>query len=272
MNTDVIETRKVHNDAFSDIHHLICDSHVHVGSFRNGATFSPREVHAGLKELDIRKWAVSSMTGECDGFESASRSITVIMELAPEQTIPILWVTPEMIDASEDLESYGAIRFFGLKIHGYMNKWSENPDSMEKVFEAAMRRHMPIILHTGETPESEAGIFGEYCGRFKDLKVILAHGRPIEQAIRVMKENPNAYVDTAFLPLEDVSLLNSSIGSDRILFGTDFPLDQHYYPGESSIVRYRRRINELVAVFGEELIVMWANRNFNEIFALPSDT
>lgn len=49
------------------------------------------------------------------------------------------------------------------------------------------------------------------------------------KTISVMRSAPNTYVDTAFMPMEDLKQLVDVGLADRIFFGTDAPINTLYY-------------------------------------------
>lgn len=251
---------------FNNVAPFICDSHVHVGHFKENTYFSPQEIYKNLKSLGINKWAVSSISSVNNNHELVENELVTLFQSAPNETVPILWLTPEMIKNFHNLNILQKIPFYGIKIHGFANNWEPTSGNLNHAFEIANELKLPLILHTGGKPESDAMAYSQICTKFREVKIILAHGRPIDQAIKVLKNNSNVYVDTAFMPLKHIQSLTSNFGHDRILFGTDFPIDTYFFPNESPTVRYKERVISLVRTFGENAIFQWANANFHKIF------
>lgn len=268
MSTKGAGKNIVDDPIFDEVAHLICDSHIHIGRFEDGKYFSPEDICNKLKTLGIKKWAVSSLSTIDNDFSIVEKEMNALMDMAPDQTIPLLWVTPRMLNESCDLRKYDTIHFAGIKIHGFADSWNPSGDPLKTVFGIALNDGLPILLHTGGKPEADAIAYDKICSQFKELTVILAHGRPIEQAVRVMNNNPNAYVDIAFMPVEHIIKLRQYVDDERILFGTDFPVDEHYYQKDSSIVRYKERVNSLVELFGKEVFLTWADKNFHNVFSM----
>jgi len=255
-------------DVFDRLAPQICDSHVHVGKWSDGFHFTPADVSNNLSKLGLRKWAVSSTSTVDEDYEQVKSEFNALLVSSPEQVVPLLWVTPEMVNRSEDFSLYSDIPFRGFKIHRYANEWDLTGRQIKTLMGAARLKRIPVLIHTGWTPESEAGNFGGICNEFEDVRIILAHGRPLDQTIKVMGDNANIYVDTAYMTEEDIGELSQTLGNDRILFGTDFPLDEYFYPDESIMERYKKRVNTLVAMFGEDVFLTWANRNFDKVFGV----
>lgn len=255
---------------FNNIAPFICDSHVHVGYFKENTYYSPKEIYNNLKNLGIKKWAVSSISSVNNNHELVENELVTLFQNAPDETVPILWLTPEMLKNFHNLNIRQKIPFYGIKIHGFANNWEPSGSNLNHAFEIANELKLPLILHTGGKPESDAMAYNQICGKFKEVKIILAHGRPIDQAIEVVRRNPNVYVDTAFMPLEHIQSLKAKFNDDKILFGTDFPIDTYFFPDESATKRYKERVISLVKTFGENAVFQWANANFHKIFSFTT--
>ena len=93
------------------------------------------------------------------------------------------------------------------------------------------------------------------------MTVILAHGKPEDQTIYLLKTYHNVFVDTSYISTFGLRQIFDTLGDDKILFGTDFPLDKYYYPDQSSTERYKKLVNMLVNEYGEESFLKWANKN-----------
>lgn len=248
----------------------LCDAHVHVGFFKRQVQFTPAHVIKKLAQLHLKKWVVSSTSTGLQPLDIVKKEINEVLELSEQKCLLQLWVTPDMLKKSPDLSSYFFAPFKGLKIHGYRDDWPPTGVQIYRVFEIAQERRLPILLHTGGRDASEAGAYRQIAEKFGDVTVILGHGRPVEQAIPMLLTLPNVWVDTAFMPIEDIRLIIQAGRSDKILFGSDFPLDEFFYPGESSIIRYRSRVLSFAEHFGSETLLKWGNENFYNVFSLDS--
>jgi len=245
----------------------ICDIHIHVGHFR-GLYFTPQDIVDAMRFLRVKRWAVSS-TSTCayvGGYDMACNELKKIIELAPYEAIPILWLTPDMIIESPDLCKYKEIQYRMLKVHGFSHDWHASDNLLEKVFIVAQNRNLPVLIHTGGRPESNAGRYAAISKNHPNVTVVLAHGRPIDETIMVMKQCQNVLVDTAFMPIEDMHELIKAKLETRIVFGSDYPLDSYFDPENSALNRYSERIKKLGNIFGEDLLSIWAAHNFAAIF------
>ena len=74
------------------------------------------------------------------------------------------------------------------------------------------------------------------------------------------------FVDTTFLPIPNISKLCENGLSDRILFGTDFPITSYFYNDKPSLSWDRENIAKFVEVFGEKQFLLWSNGNYRRVF------
>lgn len=226
------------------------DHHVHIGRYSNGLFFDPVQTARELIILGVDRWVVSSTTMSlgCDFFDEALLEHLAMENEAPNQSIHALWVSPQMLDA---IDQWFLPMFKLFKIHEKANAWTDT--ELECAAELAADRSIPILIHTGGTDRYDAGSYEWLCRKHPKTTFILAHGRPIDQAVRVLQNTENTLVDTAFMPIEDILLLIENGLSDRILFGSDYPLDRLFYPEESAIQRYKTRLMEIQTVIPQIL-------------------
>lgn len=238
----------------------IADGHVHVGMFDDRRYFSPAYVARALREVGVSRFAVSSTTSIAGPFESAEQELRALVSLTGGAAVPLLWLTPRV---ARDLATVDLSLYRGLKVHPFAESWAPDDPLLEQGFDLARRCRWPVLVHTGWTPESEAGRFTPLYERFSDVDVVLAHGRPHEQTVELLRALPRVWVDTAYMPLAQVRNMVETVGEHRIVFGSDFPIDRHYFPRASATRRYRRRIEALGRCFGTAALRRWASDNFD---------
>jgi uncharacterized protein len=132
---------------------------------------------------------------------------------------------------------------------GYHPFYPHDP-ALDPVYEYAARRHIPVLIHQGDTLAPNALLkfarpieVDEVAVRFRDVRFVLCHfGNPwIEEAAELVYKNPNVYADTSGLlahpssPYFDRMVIRArtmlqgaidTVGSpDRILYGSDWPLE-----------------------------------------------
>lgn len=109
----------------------------------------------------------------------------------------------------------------------------------------AGNNNLPLLIHTGGRPEAEPLQFERFIKDYSEVKTILAHGRPIDQACEIIKRYSNAYVDTAFMPIEDINFLIETGLKNKIIFGSDYPIDSYFHPEKDRKEVYINNLNQL---------------------------
>ncbi len=229
------------------------DNHVHMGWYTDGY-HSPSEVWKAVREAGICEIAVSSTSTCAERYKLVEREMLDMIRLGGSHIHPVLWLTPKM------MRSWGIryllrskIRWQGVKLHWFAHReWCCNRKLLSQAVELARKLKVPLLLHTGEDDICSASIFEPLCLANHDLTIVLAHGRPLEPTKQVLSHCSNVYVDTAFMPVGDVvSLVNDGF-NDRILFGSDAPINQIFANGLTTSDCIKNQIEELRAILQEK--------------------
>lgn len=79
---------------------------------------------------------------------------------------------------------------------------------------------------------------------------IFAHGGcyQTQELIELMKKYPNTYTDISTQPPEHIKMLIKELGSERLLYGTDYPVYNHVFP-MVSVLRATNNIEERKNIF-----------------------
>lgn len=245
---------------------ILHDAHVHIGQFRDLYS-SPEEVFAFLNAFGVSRMAVSSI-GTCAGDpEIPIREVGRIVELGKERITPVLWINPEWVesDALTCLLNCG-IAWKCIKVHGYFSRWEDCPELLQSVVDLARKMNVPFLFHTGGRPESDAGSYLPIVKKNPGVTFILAHGRPVDQAIQVMEDCPNVMADTAFTPEEDVAKMIHRGFADRILWGTDYPLQNVFYEGEDIVTHFNARVEAFRRMMTHEEWELVSYKNYERVF------
>lgn len=242
---------------------MICDAHIHAGQFNDIYT-SPQEVVAFMEQAEVEKYAVMSTTVWTEDYEQVLHEMHEFTSLAPQSVLPILWLTPQMLlDGKLDMMLDNGIQWYALKVHGN-HPWSLN--GVNECANIAEELHLPLIIHTGDFPHCEAGVYRDIVKSHPQVTFVLAHCRPIDQAIAIMKECPNSWGDTAFTPLEDVQKLINIGMENRILFGTDYPMQKVFYPKEDILSFYSTTIRFMQTIMSVEQWEKVSYMNFQKLY------
>lgn len=242
---------------------MICDSHIHVGQFRDIYT-SPQELVSFLDKVSVDKFAVSSTSIWEENYDKVLHEIQTLICLAKDRVYPVFWITPSMLrngGIQQMLES--GITWHCVKIHG-VHPW--NHKRIQEVTDIARQLHVPMLLHTGGFEQCEAGEYFSLITKNPDVTFILAHARPIDQTIEIMQHCPNAWADIAFTPIENVQELIQNDFVDRVLWGTDYPIQRAYYKDADQKQLYLKRLDEVRSIAHGIVFDELTYNNFNRLF------
>lgn len=211
---------------------MIIDNHVHIGWFSDGY-HSPFEVWSTLKNAGIDKCVVSSTSTCADLYHNILTEFHQLIALADKENVkPLLWLSPDMIVKRWPLKKLlkSKIEWRGIKLHYISHpQFSKHKEWVNTAIAIAYSLgKVPILIHTGEWETCHAGIFEPLIDSHPRLNFVLAHGRPIDETIYLMKKYPNVWTDTAFMPIEHIKRLKEKNLNERVLFGSDAPVNRIY--------------------------------------------
>jgi len=248
---------------FDKIASKICDCHVHYGKFRDDY-YSPAQVVNWYAELGVDKVCIMPLGSSWA--LAGDNEKQILVSLPANRYVYNLWVTPEMFNLDSDLKSYDNLNYKVIKIHTYDRKeWYEMPHKIRRLIEVAVKKDVPVMFHTGGWKGSNAIQFYKFCRDYPEATFILAHGRPISQAITVLKGTKNTFVDSSFLSIESIKLICNAGLSHKIIFGTDFPIMKTFWPEINLITWYKNHVSELIWKFGEKEFMYWSHENFYKL-------
>lgn len=146
-------------------------------------------------------------------------------------------------ELADELDRFARIGFRGFKIiTTIFMKYLDDP-RVEAVYEVADSHGLPIVVHAGCDP----GIWElpGYCKygdpsrldrilrEYRDVNTVIAHmgsysyivpGVFLDETIMLVRKYENVYVDTSAVPKEIIRVGVKTIPTDRILFGSDYPV------------------------------------------------
>jgi hypothetical protein len=233
----------------------IIDLHVHIGQWHESYHDPITIGEQLLVEAPVDVIGVSSTTAcrEPYSIRTILLEVDALMKKFPGQIFHWLWVHPGHIP--ESLSVSGDVPVHGIKIHPYQHDWHSNPKLIVQVFSLANKCGIPILLHTGGRKESDAGYFDQVLSKFQGIDLIMAHARPVDQAIRLVKTHPHLWLDTAFVSIESLKMAEEAGVLDRFVFGSDYPIN-----GPERGVQYQDILGMIPV--GMMAIIQESSRNF----------
>lgn len=252
---------------------MLCDSHIHVGQFYDIYT-PPRRLLSIARQIGIDRMAVSSTTICEEDYTKVLREMKTLLRCGKDKVLPVLWITPMMVDNPFVIDEFinSGISWRCVKIHGALHPYVWKPYSryMKKAVAVAQQLGVPLLFHTGSFPYCEPDYYRKVIARYKRQTFILAHSRPVNQTIAIMHEYKNVWADTAFAPIDDIKLMVDAGLTDRMMWGSDLPIMQHFY-GEPNVeydfaTYYKRQIEELRTILCDDEYTKLTSANFNRLF------
>jgi len=216
-----------------------CDFYEGLGSTLDGT------VSTLLKEADIagiEHCIVQSVATTPKQVSSINKFIATVVAESEGKFTGLGTLHPDSEDIKADVDEIISLGLKGVKLHPDIQQFKIDDYRMLKIYELCEGK-LPILIHTGDhrydysNPNRMMPILNIY----KDLTVIGAHfgGWSIwEEATEKLCAYKNFYVDCssslyAMTP-EKAKELIMAYGTNRVLFGTDYPM----WEPESEIERF----------------------------------
>ena len=200
----------------------------------------PERFKASLKEAEIEQFALITLPR----FGKTNQSHQFIAEVVaqfPGRAIGIASVNPlESGAAAEFDEAVNKFNMKGLKISPTYQAMDPRSKDCFEVYEVAILHDVPVLFHcgggyTGSLEFADPSLLDKVALTYPDLKIVVCHyGQPyMEQTAILMRKNENVFADISARTHRPWQLYNGIMiadeykVSDRILFGTDYPVREH---------------------------------------------
>jgi len=228
------------------------DAHVHVGYFlRKGYDgpfyYSPRRMTNLMKRCGVTEFIFSST--DCFAgvsLEDIYAEAQEVQRLAGSGAHAFFWVSAHTLQTDPELKTLPSW-YEGLKLHGGEFPWLENPAELRRILSIAHVRHLAVQIHTDEREQSVLRYL-PYCQEVPDVHIDLAHCKSVPEVVHAAKAAPNIWFDTAFSsPGTIEALLAAGVPEEKILFGTDLPVQQRFYDNFSLTAYLRKRLSEVTS-------------------------
>jgi predicted TIM-barrel fold metal-dependent hydrolase len=209
------------------------DTHIHIGQFEH-LYYQPREILQIVSDCEIKACVYSSTSSCKEGvkYHEIQREIeSVISIFSPTLFKPYLWYIPSYKTEGISVENaMNNLPYQGIKIHPVAHDWNNEVGNeiLHELFEYSSEHSKPILIHTGENGKDAPDVFEYFFKQYPKALCILAHGRPIDKTLEMMKRYSNVWCDTAFMSEKNLQKIVENGFSSRVLLGTDFPIT-HYW-------------------------------------------
>ncbi len=210
------------------VHHT--DEFYHENSCAKG-TVEDLLTNPDMSRID--KFIVQSVATTPKQVKSINEFIARSVEENKGKFIGLGTVHPESLDPEGDINHLLDLGLKGIKIHPDIQNFDMDDKGYLKVYELCEKHNLPVLMHTGDNryDHSNPNRLIPLLQNFKELTVVGAHfgGWSIwEDACEKLNGIPNLYVDCSssfhYLPLKTAKKIILKYGTDRVLFGTDYPM------------------------------------------------
>jgi predicted TIM-barrel fold metal-dependent hydrolase len=220
---------------------MIIDSHAHIAHWP-----TLKESEECIEESNKKYLIGFTLVSDCDCSEYPSvdkygvhhvsqlqglRTTLAFVKKDPQSFGAMVWVNPHnevVTPALEKCIEENRQYIYGLKFHPYESHLRITSVKFQPYLDLARKFHLPIQVHTAQDRYSDVLFLGLVAAKNPDLKFIAAHMQLVSDnhaALEVLKNHPNVYGDTAWVDIKIAKKVLTEIGEDRILFGSDNPID-----------------------------------------------
>ena len=248
---------------------MLIDSHIHVGQFYDHY-FAPSAIHELMEQMRIDFYIVSSTTMCEENYLKVLDEIQQLIKLDGSKVLPVMWITPEGLKGYIAWFLESNIHWRCLKVHPFLhqNDWEPDGGQFAEVIEIARELHIPLLIHTGNENCCQCGRYESLIANNPTVDFILAHGRPLLQVIPILKTYPNAYADSAFMPIVDMSTLIHEGLSHKLLWGTDMCIPKHFFPSEDMTEYYLNKLSAFEEISSQREFEQVTFRNTANLFKI----
>ena len=219
----------------------VYDMHAHAGSYnriRMIADDGPKMIRSmdrtGVKLLAFcHHWALFSA-------DSGNAANIELARYAPDRFRAYCGINPNFpAIAEQDVATFDQYRdvYIGFKLLADYHLIPITSELYAPAWEKADREGLLVLLHTwAGSPYDGPLLVRAVAEQYPSTKILMGHSchGDWDSAIRLAKDFPNVYLELCAV-VDERGVLERFVkeaGSQKILFGTDFPwFDQHYYIG-----------------------------------------
>lgn len=260
----------------------IIDSHAHL--------FSCPKLEDSEKAIlsSMERYGISfSLLSNCDASEfptgasqdvkrtstlSSLKKLIAFVEKDPKSLGAAVWIRPvKEKGPSRELRKYveeNRSLIYALKFHPYAERTKITSPLLRPWLAWAEEERFPIIVHTAEDEWSDVSYLVETALAHPRLDFIAAHLQLCSdhlKGVEALRKARNLYGDTAWVPMEIAAKALRETGPNRILFGTDNPIDGSDTLANPIYQEYFRNAAHL----SESLYRRLMEKNAISIFRLP---
>ena len=162
--------------------------------------------------------------------KSAKRAVEFAKKY-PNKIGALIWIKPITERCDSEFISYikeNRKFIYGFKIHAFHSKISANDIRLEKYYSLAEELELPVVVHSDKTKEGNPLNIYNAAKRHKKINFVIVHmglGTDHKNSFKYISKLDNLYGDTTRVSYTDIIEAVKICGSEKILFGTDNPMN-----------------------------------------------
>jgi predicted TIM-barrel fold metal-dependent hydrolase len=249
------------------VEYFVFDDHTHMGPRANpslafpGASF---DLDAMLDDMDrsgVDMVVAFPRSNPHTDYRVQNELILGFQEQHPDRIAAFARIQPFYKEsARSDIREYAQRGVRGLKFHPIIdggNNAVNNRELMFPLMEEAAEHKLTVLIHSGSHWNCSPSLIGDLASHFPDAKFIVGHTGlwdNHQEAIATAKRVPNIYLDVSELAGPGiVRLVVREVGADRVMFGSDHPMNPFAYE-LGKIAKYAElSADEMHAVLGRNI-------------------
>jgi len=209
----------------------IVDIHLHLGSCRVFDLDTPEEALMGTIEKNKVDAALVLPYPGAPDVKKTHNDIAKLMKKYPKKIFGVVSLNPHQDEKEYNAEVDRLIKgegFVGVKLHTIGHAINPLAADAKKVFEAAKRHKVPVLIHTGAgIPFALPSHVIPMAQAYPDVPIVLYHSGMAHiystGAYIAAKLCKNIYLGTSWISINEKMWFVGDLGSERILLGTDLP-------------------------------------------------
>lgn len=241
----------------------VYDSHLHVGVLTDSIVIHPNEIKGFVSQYEVRGGLIMP-TAHVGGNDNLELHETLYREGVCCGFQIALYLNLEVLSGFEEGDFVVKYPFSAFKIHPEAVVYSDK--DLDKVCAVIGEMKKPLLIHTGGIDCTHASRFEDIIKKYKQQLFILCHARPSEEALLLLNKYDNVLIDTAFLPIEKIKAYVSESNEDRILFGSDYPINRWFSDLANDEEWYYKQIKEISDSFSFRVSEKILSKNYLNIF------
>ncbi len=188
---------------------------------------------SGEGRADVDKFIVQSLATSPHQVKRINEFIAKEVCEHSDRLIGLGTMHPESKTMEADLEHLIELGLHGVKLHADIQDFAVDDERCLKIYSLCEKKGVPILMHAGDKryDRSNPNRILPVIKKFPSLTFVAAHlgGWSVwGEAAKALKGAENLYVDTssssAFLLKDEMKRIIDAYGTDRVLFGTDYPM------------------------------------------------